>query len=118
MKTTEYDAAGRASEAAVTGGLGTAVPAVTTTYDATSGKVATITSADGGTFKKTYDKLGRLLSYTDADGGVTTSTYDAEGHPLQVNATRTTSSRNSFGYGLGTATSFQAASQQTRSGVT
>ncbi|WP_416070603.1 IS110 family transposase [Streptomyces sp. ME02-6985-2c] len=36
----------------------------------------------------------------------------------RLRATRTTSSRNSFGYGLGTATSFQAASQQARSGVT
>jgi len=35
-----------------------------------------------------------------------------------LRATRTTSSRNSLGYGLGTATSFQAASQQARSGVT
>ncbi len=36
----------------------------------------------------------------------------------RLRATPTTSSRNSFGYGLGTATSFQAASQRARSGVT
>ncbi|UNM16280.1 DNRLRE domain-containing protein [Streptomyces formicae] len=84
VRTTEYDAAGRAVKATVTGGVGTAVPAVTTTYAPGSGKVATITSTDGGTIKKTYDKLGRLISYTDADGGVTTSTYDAEGQPVQV----------------------------------
>ncbi|MGA5772054.1 DNRLRE domain-containing protein [Streptomyces pseudogriseolus] len=83
-KTTEYDAAGRAVRVAVTGGLGSAVPTVTTTYDPASGKVATITSTDGGTIRKSYDKLGRLISYTDADGGVTTSTYDAEGQPLRV----------------------------------
>ncbi|MEU1226631.1 DNRLRE domain-containing protein [Streptomyces sp. NPDC005828] len=84
VKTTEYDPAGRASKVTVTGGLGTTVPAVTTTYDPNSGKVATITSTDGGTIRKSYDKLGRLISYTDADGGVTTSTYDAEGQPVQV----------------------------------
>ncbi|AQT70378.1 DNRLRE domain-containing protein [Streptomyces sp. fd1-xmd] len=84
VKTTGYDAAGRATTVTVTGGVGTAVPAVTTTFDAASGKVATITSTDGGTIRKAYDQLGRLLSYTDADGGVTTSTYDAEGRAVQL----------------------------------
>ncbi|MEU2429105.1 DNRLRE domain-containing protein [Streptomyces sp. NPDC007861] len=84
VRTTEYDAAGRAAKVTVSGGIGSAVPAVTTAYDPDSGKVATITSTDGGTIKKGYDKLGRLLTYADADGGVTTSTYDAEGQPVQV----------------------------------
>ncbi|GAA3482017.1 hypothetical protein GCM10018966_065490 [Streptomyces yanii] len=84
VKSTGYDAAGRASTVSVTGGVGTAVPAVTTTYDSASGKVATITSTSGGTIRKTYDQLGRLLSYTDADGGTTTSQYDAEGQPVLV----------------------------------
>ncbi|MGW2768095.1 DNRLRE domain-containing protein [Streptomyces sp. NPDC001275] len=84
VKTTEYDAAGRAKTVTITGGLGTAVPAVTTTYDSASGKVATITSTNGGTIRKVYDKLGRLISYTDADGGVTTSEYDAQDRPLSV----------------------------------
>ncbi|MEV0787027.1 DNRLRE domain-containing protein [Streptomyces sp. NPDC050423] len=88
VKTTTYDAAGRASQVITSGGTGTAVPAVTTTYDPESGKVATITSTESGaisgTIKKSYDQLGRLISYTDADGGVTTSQYDAEGQPLLV----------------------------------
>lgn len=46
--------------------------------------MAEITSTGGGTIKKAYDKLGRLVSYTDADGGVTTSQYDAEGHAVLV----------------------------------
>ncbi|MFI5763161.1 RHS repeat-associated core domain-containing protein [Streptomyces sp. NPDC051563] len=83
-RTTEYDPAGRATKVTVTGGLGTVVPAVTTTYDPNSGKVDAITSTDGGTIRKSYDKLGRLISYTDADGGVTNSTYDADGRPVQV----------------------------------
>ncbi|MEU9456700.1 hypothetical protein [Streptomyces sp. NPDC048277] len=84
VKTTDYDDAGRTKTVTVTGGTGTAVPAVTTTYDLASGKVAEVASTGGGTVKKAYDKLGRLISYTDADGGVTTSQYDAEGHAVQV----------------------------------
>ncbi|WP_354394849.1 DNRLRE domain-containing protein [Streptomyces atratus] len=84
VKTTEYDDAGRTKTVTITGGTGTAVPAVTTTYDSASGKVAEITSTGGGTVKKAYDKLGRLISYTDADAGVTTSQYDAEGHAVLV----------------------------------
>ncbi|MFJ9551432.1 DNRLRE domain-containing protein [Streptomyces erythrochromogenes] len=84
VKTTGYDPAGRATSVTITGGVGTAVPAVTTAFDANSGKVSTISSTDGGTVTKAYDQLGRLLSYTDADGGVTTSKYDAEGRAVQV----------------------------------
>ncbi|MFJ3197944.1 DNRLRE domain-containing protein [Streptomyces griseoviridis] len=87
VKSTTYDAAGRARNVTVTGGLGTAVPAVTTTYDAGSGKVATITSTDGGTITKAYDRLGRLISYTDADGATTTSSYDAQDRPVVVGDT-------------------------------
>ncbi|MEU8522214.1 DNRLRE domain-containing protein [Streptomyces sp. NPDC048577] len=84
VRTTDTDAAGRVTRMTVSGGVGTAVPVTTTTYDPENGRATTITSPDGGTITKAYDRLGRLISYTDADGGVTTSTYDAEGQPLQV----------------------------------
>ncbi|MFJ9543979.1 DNRLRE domain-containing protein [Streptomyces sp. NPDC101225] len=84
VKTTDYDSAGRATKVTVSGGVGTAVPTVTTTFAPDSGKVDSITSTDGGTITKAYDKLGRLISYSDADGGVTTSQYDAQGRPVLV----------------------------------
>nr|WP_318552271.1 RHS repeat-associated core domain-containing protein [Kitasatospora fiedleri] len=68
----------------VSGGLGTAVPAVTTTYDPATGAVTKQTSTGGGTITKAYDALGRLISYTDADGATTTTEYDALNRPTKV----------------------------------
>ncbi|MFJ4679594.1 DNRLRE domain-containing protein [Kitasatospora sp. NPDC088783] len=78
------DAAGRPVTTTVTGGLGTAVPAVTTTYDPVTGKVTKQTSTGGGTITKAYDALGRQISYTDADGATTTTEYDALDRPTKV----------------------------------
>ncbi|MDN3263473.1 DNRLRE domain-containing protein [Streptomyces sp. CSDS2] len=82
--TTAYDNAGRPTTVTVTGGLGAAVPAVTTTYDSATGQAVKQTSTAGGTITKAYDQLGRLMSYTDADGAVTTTQYDALDRPVKV----------------------------------
>ncbi|MEU1692584.1 DNRLRE domain-containing protein [Streptomyces hirsutus] len=82
--TTEYDGAGRPVTVKVAGGLGQAVPEVTTEYDAASGRVLKSVSATGGTITRAYDALGRQTSYTDADGGTTTSEYDLLDRPTRV----------------------------------
>lgn len=82
--TTDHDSAGRPTTVTVTGGLGAAVPAVTTAYDPVTGAVLTQTSTTGGTITKTYDQLGRQMSYTDADGATTTTRYDALDRPTTV----------------------------------
>ncbi|MET9089663.1 DNRLRE domain-containing protein [Streptomyces sp. NPDC004237] len=74
--TNTYDAAGRLTKTAVNGGVGTAVPDTSTTYDADSGEVATITS-NGQTITHTYDQLGREISYGDGAGNTTATQYDA-----------------------------------------
>ncbi|MFF3158729.1 RHS repeat-associated core domain-containing protein [Streptomyces sp. NPDC057910] len=81
---TTYDGAGRQQKQTVTGGVGQAVPEVTTEYDPATGKAARTTSPTGGTLTKSYDKLGRQISYTDSDGGVTTNAYDLLGRPVTV----------------------------------
>ncbi|KPI14873.1 RHS repeat-associated core domain containing protein-containing protein [Actinobacteria bacterium OK074] len=81
---TAYDAAGRPVSSTVSGGVGTAVPAVTTEYDAATGKTAKTVSASGSSVTRAYDALGRQISYTDADGGTTTSTYDVLDRPVKV----------------------------------
>lgn len=78
------DAAGRPVTTTVSGGVGTAVPAVTVTYDPATGAVTKQDSTGGGTITKAYDVLGRQISYTDADGGVTTTEYDALNRPTKV----------------------------------
>ncbi|WP_413230362.1 DNRLRE domain-containing protein [Kitasatospora herbaricolor] len=80
---TTPDAAGRPETVTVTDGLGTAVPAVTTTYDPATGQVVKEAST-GATITKAYDDLGRLISYTDGDGGTTATEYDALGRPTKV----------------------------------
>ncbi|NUS73283.1 MAG: hypothetical protein HOQ05_07745 [Corynebacteriales bacterium] len=74
--TTTRDALDRVTKAEITGGEGTAVPAVTTEYDPNSGRVLRTVSADGSAIIRTYDDLGRQRTYTDADGGQTTTVYD------------------------------------------
>ncbi|MFJ6214956.1 DNRLRE domain-containing protein [Streptomyces sp. NPDC092296] len=82
--TSAHDGAGRLTTVTVSGGLGTAVPAVTTSYDPAGGQAVKETSTAGGTLTRAYDKLGRLISYTDADGGVTTTQYDALDRPTRT----------------------------------
>ncbi|MFJ4411301.1 RHS repeat-associated core domain-containing protein [Streptomyces sp. NPDC088910] len=81
--TTSYDAAGRTTGTSVTGGVGTAVPATTATYDPATGKQATA-SADGKTITQGYDALGRLISYSDGAGNTATTWYDALDRPIRV----------------------------------
>jgi RHS repeat-associated protein len=74
--TNSFDAAGRVKTTSVTGGVGTAVPDTTTTYDTASGDVATVTS-NSQTITHTYDQLGREVSYSDGAGNTATTQYDA-----------------------------------------
>ncbi|MDF9816771.1 RHS repeat-associated protein [Streptomyces sp. SPB162] len=82
--TTAFDGGGRPTTVTITGGIGAAVPAVTTVYDTTTGAVLTQTSTAGGTITKSYDQLGRQMSYTDADGATTSTQYDALDRPTTV----------------------------------
>jgi RHS repeat-associated protein len=68
----------------VTGGLGAPVPAVTTEYNPTTGKIARTVGSDGSAVAVEYDALGRILTYTDADGGRTTYHNDALNRPVKV----------------------------------
>ncbi|KOY53982.1 DNRLRE domain-containing protein [Streptomyces sp. XY332] len=94
--TTAYDGANRPTRTTLTGGLGQAVPDVTTEYDPDTGRPVKTTSPTGGTITKAYDKLGRQISYTDADGGTTTTQYDLLGRP--VTATDSTPSTTTYTY--------------------
>lgn len=85
--TTGYDAADRPTSATVTGGVGAAVPAVTTGYDPATGQATTVSSSAGGTITTGYDALGRPRTYTDADGAATTTSYDALDRPTTVTDT-------------------------------
>ncbi len=82
--TTTFDAADRPVTVTVSGGVGAAVPEVTTEYDPATGKPVRTTSPTGGTITRVFDKLGREVSYTDADGGVTTTEYDLLDRPTKV----------------------------------
>ncbi|MEU9291770.1 DNRLRE domain-containing protein [Streptomyces sp. NPDC048275] len=73
--TSTYDTAGRLKQTQVTGGVGTAVPAQTTTYDSGSGDVATISNGTA-TISRTTDLLGREIAYDDGAGNVTRTEYD------------------------------------------
>ncbi|MEW2498177.1 DNRLRE domain-containing protein [Streptomyces nodosus] len=81
--TITYDTAGRQKTVTITGGLGTAVAAATTTYDTRLGVPVTQSTSDG-TITKAYDQLGRQISYTDADGATTTTRYDALDRPVTI----------------------------------
>ncbi|WP_127468942.1 DNRLRE domain-containing protein [Streptomyces sp. B27] len=82
--TSTYDGAGRVTKTSVTGGVGQAVPEITTEYDPASGKAVKATSPTGGTIIEAFDRLGRQISYTDADGGTTRTEYDLLGRPVKV----------------------------------
>ncbi|MEU0949469.1 DNRLRE domain-containing protein [Streptomyces canus] len=81
--TNSFDAAGRVTTTSVTGGVGTAVPDTTTTYDTTSGDVATVTS-NGKTITHIYDQLGREISYNDGAGNTAATQYDALGRVVKT----------------------------------
>ncbi|MGW4877661.1 RHS repeat-associated core domain-containing protein [Streptomyces sp. NPDC004262] len=82
--TTTHDGAGRPIKSTVTGGLGAALPEITTEYEPDSGRPVKTVSTTGGTITRGFDKLGRQTSYTDADGGVTTVEFDKLDRPVKV----------------------------------
>lgn len=91
--TMTYDEAGRTVKATTTGGIGTAVPESTTTYDPATGRVAG-TSDGTATVSQAYDLLGRQVSYDDGAGSVTTTEYD----PLNRVVRRADSAPSSISY--------------------
>jgi RHS repeat-associated protein len=80
---TTYDSAGRVSRSDLTSDEGVTVPSVTTTYDPTTGQIAS-TSSGSVTLAREYDLLGRQVTYTDADGGVTHHEFDRYGKPVRI----------------------------------
>ncbi|MFJ9895393.1 DNRLRE domain-containing protein [Streptomyces sp. NPDC091280] len=70
-----YDGGGRLLRTTVSGGVGTAVPDTTSTYDDATGQIATMTS-NGQTITHTYDDLGREISYNDGAGNTASAAYD------------------------------------------
>ncbi|WP_162467341.1 DNRLRE domain-containing protein [Streptomyces cavernae] len=84
-RTTEntYDAAGRLKQAQITGGVGTAVPAQTTTYQPDNGDVSTVTNGTA-TIRRTRDVLGREISYDDGAGNITRNEYDNRDRRIRV----------------------------------
>ncbi|MFJ5657309.1 DNRLRE domain-containing protein [Streptomyces microflavus] len=83
VTTTTYDAAGRLTRTSVTGGIGTAVTDIVTTYDAATGKTSTV-SSNGKTVTHEYDRLGREVSYQDGAGNTAAHQYDALDRPVKV----------------------------------
>ena len=81
--TNTYDVAGRLQQTQVTGGIGTVVPAQTTTYDSTSGDVATVSNGTA-TITHTTDALGREIAYDDGAGNVTHTEYDNRDRKVRV----------------------------------
>ncbi|WUH95500.1 hypothetical protein OG900_38615 [Streptomyces sp. NBC_00433] len=81
--TTTYDGAGRRTGTSVTGGVGTAVPDVTFSYDPATGQQTT-TSTASQTTSTGYDALGRQVSYADGTGNTTTTWYDTLDRPTRV----------------------------------
>ncbi|MBD0737047.1 hypothetical protein BGM09_28305 [Streptomyces sp. CBMA29] len=81
--TSTYDSAERPVRVSVTGGVGTAVADIATTYDTTTGRPIATTSGSK-TVTRTYDTLGRAITYDDGMGNTTRTTYDALDRPLQM----------------------------------
>ncbi|WEH17125.1 DNRLRE domain-containing protein [Streptomyces sp. VNUA24] len=96
--TTTVDAAGRVTKTAITGGIGTAAPAITVTYNTDNGKVAT-QSSNGQTITYGYDTLGRQISYDDGAGNTSTTAYDLLNRPVKT----TDSAPSTVTYTYGTA---------------
>ncbi|MER7752134.1 RHS repeat-associated core domain-containing protein [Kitasatospora sp. NPDC097643] len=82
--TSTFDAAGRRTQAAVSGGVGQAVQTSTTGYDPATGLLASTSTPDGRKITQAYDQLGRPTTYADADGNTSTTQYDALNRPTQV----------------------------------
>jgi RHS repeat-associated protein len=86
---TTYDTADRVTRVQISGtgaGVGEAIAATSTEYDARTGDVLAMRSVDasGATIDavtKTYDLLGQVVAYTDADGSTNTITYNRWGNP-------------------------------------
>lgn len=76
--TRSYNGADELTSVAVSGGAGTAVPAITYSYDPTTGR-QTSAASSAGTITRAYDSNGRIASYTDASGVTSTSRYDLRG---------------------------------------
>jgi len=93
--TSGYDPAGRPTGSSITvtptAAGGTALPAVTTAYQTTTGLPTTVT-ADGKTLTTDYDSLGRTHQYTDATGNTATTTYDLAGRPVTIDDGKGTTS--------------------------
>ncbi|MFL6098563.1 MAG: DNRLRE domain-containing protein [Actinomycetales bacterium] len=83
VTTNTYDAAGRPTmtSLAVTPSSdgGTAVPDITTGYDASTGDATSVTDGTS-TISIGYNSLGQQNSYADADGNNATTTYDIDGN--------------------------------------
>ena len=114
--TTEFQNSGwspRQHRTLVTGTVGTAAPAVITSYDPTSGLPTTVatdttpTPGPGlaGTTTTGYDDFGRTTTFTDADAATTTTSYTAAGRVGTVTTKRpggTVIGTTSYGYNAGT----------------
>lgn len=92
--TTQRDALGRETNLSTTG-TGRAIPAVSSTYHGSTGRLATTTSAALGgeparSLQRTYDDNGRLSTYVDADGGTTIYAYDLAGRTTSIQDPRGT----------------------------
>lgn len=96
MTSKVYDAAGRLTAMAVSGGTGTAVPATTFAYSATTGRQIEVRAPGRGAVRRTYDSNGRLSQYVDASGTTSTYDYDLRGRIVErvVDGSRTTT----YGY--------------------
>jgi RHS repeat-associated protein len=95
--TTVFDFGGRAERTAsvtVTGGLGSAVPSRSFSYDPATGLQTTITSS-AGTLTTGYDDFGRVTSYAEP-GNTTTTSYDAAGRIATVSDDK---GSRTYGYG-------------------
>ncbi|MCB5163811.1 hypothetical protein LG634_03000 [Streptomyces bambusae] len=93
--TVTYDDAGRRVKSSVTGGVGTATPDTTFTFDGDTGR--TLTQSSGGqTVTYAYDTLGRLVSYKDGSGNTTTTEYDLLDRPVKTSDS--TSATTTYGY--------------------
>jgi RHS repeat-associated protein len=97
--TTTYENAGlspRLIRGYTSGTVGTAVPAVVTSYDPVTGLPTTVatdtTPAPGpgmaGTITTGYDDFGRATTTTDADNATSTQTYDSAGRPSTTTWTK------------------------------
>jgi len=62
----------------------------TRTYDATTGRLASLADSHAGTFTASYDADGRIVSKTYPNGMKADTTYDTVGSPIALKYTKTT----------------------------